>query len=64
MTLDHKFKVGEEFNCDGHIITVTQIDEEHDVVGYLIQHPDKPDRLDSRYRDRLIVALSEYGHKL
>lgn len=58
---DHQFEVGEKFLCNGtDIVEILEIDEKMDTVGYRIEFPDpkRPDRIDARYRDRLIEALN------
>lgn len=59
---DHKFQVGDKFLCnDTDLITILEIGEEHDTVGFEVDftaNPNRPNRIDARYRDRFIEALN------
>lgn len=58
---DHQFKVGDKFLLnDSDILEILEIDEKMDTIGFSIEFPDpkRPDRIDARYRDRLIEALN------
>jgi len=58
---DYQFAVGDSFLCNGNdIVRILEVDTEHDIVGYEIEYhdPKRPNRVDARYRDRLIEALN------
>lgn len=58
---DYQFEVGDEFLCNGtDIVRILEVDETHGTVGFEIEFPDpkRPNRIDARYRDRLIEALN------
>jgi hypothetical protein len=59
---DYQFKVGDEFLCNGtDIVRVLEVDTRKDTVGFEVEftaNPNRPNRIDARYRDRLIEALN------
>lgn len=59
---DHKFQVGDKFLCNGtDLITILEVDPKMDTVGFEVDftaNPNRPNRIDARYRDRFIEALN------